>query len=348
MPPSSQVSDLYLYDKHPFLGSVLEPRKVLYPTNPDSQGTLISINRWGFRGQDFAVPKSSGIFRIAAIGGSTTFGTKLNDDETWPTCLEKELRSQGKAVEVLNFGVPGYSSIEELILLESNVLDLRPDVVVIYAGYNDLKYNRAPASGPFASDYSHFKRVPFRESTIRTFLNRNSALWLAAVTKVNALKIRGSDNYLGRTGPRYDSIDPAGVKAFSRNLDSIISICVSKGMAVVLVSEARSFDAETQASDDLRRNAGSALYWVPQFSTKGLTEGFIEYAEAMADVVQRAARNEVVPVLYFDAHSRMPRDPDYYWDSVHMNRSGSELLAGLLAPTVSEAIEKLIILKEEK
>ncbi len=64
------------------------------------------------------------------------------------------LVEKGWAVEVLNAGVPGWVSTENLLNLQLKVLPLEPDIVVVYQGRNELFpqcYNN------FVPDYSHYR-----------------------------------------------------------------------------------------------------------------------------------------------------------------------------------------------
>jgi lysophospholipase L1-like esterase len=68
------------------------------------------------------------------MGDSVAFGAAA----AWPELLAERLRSRrhGRQVEVLNFGVPGYSVVQGLRQLPE-VTRLSPDVVVVSYGWND-------------------------------------------------------------------------------------------------------------------------------------------------------------------------------------------------------------------
>ena len=59
---------------------------------------------------------------------------------TFTAQLEKLLKEDYgyQNVQVINAGVPGYNSWEILVNLEFRVLDLDPDLVIIYEGTNDV------------------------------------------------------------------------------------------------------------------------------------------------------------------------------------------------------------------
>ena len=71
----------------------------------------VRINAQGYRGSDFATPKTPGRIRIVCIGGSTTF-QGIRDDITYPALLEQALRDSHPALdlEVLNLGISGTRS----------------------------------------------------------------------------------------------------------------------------------------------------------------------------------------------------------------------------------------------
>ena len=113
------------YIGHPYLN---------YFPNPEysrewSTGTH-THNSLGYRDKEFSINKPEGIFRIVAIGGSTTNTIAVHDNEkTYPSYLNRILKADyGYAnVEVINAGVGGYTTWESLINLEYRILDLEPD-----------------------------------------------------------------------------------------------------------------------------------------------------------------------------------------------------------------------------
>jgi hypothetical protein len=80
------------------------------------------IGEHGFRGPP---PAGDGRPRVALVGDSFTFGIGVGEDDTFSARLAGDDR------EVLGFGVPGYSTDQELLLIEREVLPLEPEVVVL-------------------------------------------------------------------------------------------------------------------------------------------------------------------------------------------------------------------------
>jgi lysophospholipase L1-like esterase len=76
---------------------------------------------------------------VWTFGGSTMYGTAAPDFATIPSYLSRDLNSGSRdCVVVLNFGVEGYVTDQELILLQEQLkAGGRPDIVVFYDGVND-------------------------------------------------------------------------------------------------------------------------------------------------------------------------------------------------------------------
>lgn len=109
------------------------------------QNIETKTNSYGFRSEELAVPKPKDTFRIFLLGGSTVQGI-YNKDWTIEQWLQPMLANvwPGKKVEVVNAGVGGYYSQNEIALLQTKIIDLQPDMVVIYDGYNDMQYGAQP------------------------------------------------------------------------------------------------------------------------------------------------------------------------------------------------------------
>jgi lysophospholipase L1-like esterase len=88
------------------------------------------------------------------FGGSTVFGSAVPDWATVPSYLSKILNQAGRGCAlVTNFGVEGYVSTQELLLLIEKLKEgYRPDVVIFYDGINDA-YNGMYSLDPRRAHY---------------------------------------------------------------------------------------------------------------------------------------------------------------------------------------------------
>lgn len=99
----------------------------------------IGINSLGFRGPDVSRAKPAGVFRILMLGDSITYGNSVQWDQTFSWRLEEQLnrRDTGLRFEVLNLGVSGYNTRQELAALRELGLQLDPDLIVLNVCLND-------------------------------------------------------------------------------------------------------------------------------------------------------------------------------------------------------------------
>ncbi|MFA5156563.1 MAG: hypothetical protein WC532_04150 [Candidatus Omnitrophota bacterium] len=114
-----------------------------YELKPDMNtvydGKPVAINSAGFRGGEYKISKDKDTFRVVLIGDSATFGRMLSFEDSIGERLRSALSSAcpGRKVEVLNMGVEGYNSAQELEVLKAKGLKYGPDLVVVYYCFND-------------------------------------------------------------------------------------------------------------------------------------------------------------------------------------------------------------------
>jgi hypothetical protein len=107
-------------------------------TTIDFNGTTLTTNRWGMRDQDYEQIAPPSTYRIALTGPSFVMGLGVNDGEDFESLLEDRLNKEntGKPYnkyEILNFAVPGYSAIQNLMVLEQKALAFQPNSIFYMA-----------------------------------------------------------------------------------------------------------------------------------------------------------------------------------------------------------------------
>jgi lysophospholipase L1-like esterase len=118
--------------------------EVRYVLAPSQRGWIddgfVTTNSRGFRGGETDIPKPQGRLRLVVIGDSVAFGMGVNDADTFSQQLEQLLRARypEREIDVVNLGVPGYATRQEVALLERNLSLLQPDIVLVGFYENDL------------------------------------------------------------------------------------------------------------------------------------------------------------------------------------------------------------------
>ena len=106
----------------------------------------VRINSAGLRDREHAKQKPPNTFRIAVLGDSFAEALQVPIEDTFWAILEKKLQEcpgvVGKQVEVINFGVSGYGTAQELITLRREAWDYSPDLIMlVVAPGNDIRDN---------------------------------------------------------------------------------------------------------------------------------------------------------------------------------------------------------------
>jgi len=108
--------------------------------------TYVTINDEGFRDRNHVVAKGPEEFRVVVLGDSNAEAFQVPQEYTFWSVLERRLQScpwlSRRPVEVLNFGVSGFSTTQELLSYEKFARKYRPDIVLLafFIG-NDLREN---------------------------------------------------------------------------------------------------------------------------------------------------------------------------------------------------------------
>lgn len=124
----------------PLLGWSLEPNSSL--VSVDSQRGFryrIDVGAHGLRDREVPIEKPAGRKRVLILGDSFAFGVGLNNGERFSDLLGEMLPDD---VEVINAGVPGWGTDQEMLFYETTLRRLQPDVVVLeFTGQNDVVNN---------------------------------------------------------------------------------------------------------------------------------------------------------------------------------------------------------------
>ncbi len=100
--------------------------------------TTMRTNSQGARGPEFQPLPAPGTLRVVGVGDSFTFGQGVEEDEAFLSVVGRSLRATGIAAEIINFGVPGHATPQEVALVRERVVPLQPDLVLLHVFVNDL------------------------------------------------------------------------------------------------------------------------------------------------------------------------------------------------------------------
>lgn len=292
-----------------------------YTLQPGYQEGATSHNSHGFRGEEIAIPKPPGKFRIAILGGSTTYGEFIEDNaDTFPAQLQAVLRDEFgyHQVEVINAGVPGYTSWESVGNLAFRLLDHQPDLIIPYEGVNDV---HARLVHPRAYRADNAGRRTLWSEPIEVQICKHSVLLRIVGYHAGLWRLPGVDSFVqaptsdpgthGRSaaigGEPMDVLDQNPPTFITRNLRTLVGIARAHDASVLLATWAHSPHKGDYAA------------------TPHYQRGFVEQNHA----VMQLAREMRIPC--FDFASSMPTSPELWRDGRHVNARGAKIQAQLLA-----------------
>jgi len=299
-PPTDEQMQKIAFRPLPYVNYGLKPNWTRTdPKHPEAP--VKTSNSLGFRGREVEQPKPAGRYRIACLGGSTTYDDGVGDDDTYPVKLEQFLRAARPDldIEVVNCGVPSYTSAESLANLAFRVLDLQPDAIVLYEGINDW---RVRPYRNFDSAYFHFRKV--WDGSTKGWQAGEAGGEMANGINPLIQYLTPADNGNGAENAKRN-----GPWAFKRNLQSICGIAKAHGVKVVLVSNV---------------TADSSPYMKPK-EFQALVDGIAEHNGVVRDVAQEQG------ALFVDLAAVYPHDRELFVDPVHNNPAGAEVKARIIA-----------------
>lgn len=161
------------------------------------------INRHGWRDRDWTEAKPPNTYRIAILGDSFVEAFQVEAESTFVRLAEAELnRVSSRRVELMNFGRSGFTTTEELLVLERDVAKFSPDMVVLFFfPENDIadvdpQFDPNPmrpffintANGELKPDFSFAQTNNFKVRNAINGLKQHSALFSLVVERINLLQ----------------------------------------------------------------------------------------------------------------------------------------------------------------
>lgn len=143
-------SEFVFYEFDPYLGWGNKPLAEGSFATPDSK-TFVRINSKGLRDREYEYAKPAGVYRIIVLGDSFAWGYGVGQGKNFADLLEEQL---GASVEVINAGVSGYGTDQELLFLEREGMKYQPDLVIVAFATNDFTLdNKSGRHGYYQKPY---------------------------------------------------------------------------------------------------------------------------------------------------------------------------------------------------
>jgi hypothetical protein len=186
----------------------------------------VSVNADGFRDVRHPKTKPPDTLRIAVLGDSFVEALQVPQKDAFWSRLGDELAGcpnlGGRKVEMMSFGVSGYSTATELLLLRNRVWDWSPDVVLLaFLTGNDVADNH-PALGAAAAPFYRLEGDQLVLDTSRAHglgTGGRAMLWMIRHSRVLQLvnQVRVNLRVCGKVGACGEGLDLAQGELGLRN-----------------------------------------------------------------------------------------------------------------------------------
>jgi len=325
--------NIFKWQSHHYLNYIPRPNHHIIEEKDGNK--IYSHNSLGFRGKEFKINKPSNTYRIVMIGGSAVYSSRVALDKlTIPARLEDQLKNMGyQNVEVINGGVSGYGTSESLINLQFRILELSPDLVILYEAINDLHNRYVPPELFFADNRGRLKSwdgyyFPF---WAKSNLGRIVAFYTGYLNKYLFIdNYISASTYLGHTQLDHDTkpdsfyknlLRKNGSNFFKQNIISIYGILKIRNIPFVISTYGYSLKIP---KNNYLKN-------------KMYLSGLLEMNTAIRDT----AKEYKIPLI--DYALEMPDGAEYWRDEVHVTKNGALKSAEIF----SKNLVKLIALEKK-
>ena len=320
----------------------------IYRNLPSQHSAVVNINSRGLRAEEGAEQDSRP--KIILLGGSATFGQGAEtDQDTIPAILQQSIKSH----RVLNAGVIGFQSGQELTYLVTQLIDYQPAIVVAYDGWNDVF---DVAYGPerdvndlgFNSNFYSFEhqlvlnyqtQVSPYESLSRLIGATSSkslvltrfAQAISAYRRQEAITAQASANQA-----RGKALLDSAVTTYVNNVRKMAVFSHASGARFVVVLQPELGQRLNATAEEKRLLSASTIGNIPYGDSFPSL-----YREFLTEAKEQLTR---VGVEWIDTNEspRFQASPTtLFLDPVHTNRRGNEIVSEIMAPKLQLLIAQL-------
>lgn len=263
----------------------------------------IHINNRGYRGRD--VPSSKGnTYRIIALGESNTFGFTLDPEhKPWPEWLEELIRERihpNRPVEVINTGLPHHSLEDNLYRLRTDILALKPDLLISYHGWNGFPWLYPSLPPVFVKHLPDFKQRP---------------LWLLAQCEYRLRLLRFKWSLRANPVVAMPPVTKLLATRYGIAYDQLVALARTNRIQLVLASYSMAVNSRSDPKViEFYRDAFPAVY--PSIQVN------VMHSRLLAAIAQRHPEVRLV-----DTHPSLDGDHRKFIDLVHFAPDGDRQLA---------------------
>jgi len=301
------------------------------------KGMVWEINEKGYRGPNFEVKKPDGSTRIIIYGGSAVFDVESTKGDDWPHRVQRILRELGFSnLEVINAGVIGHTALESVGRLFTEGYAFKPDFVLIYNAWNDIKYFSSPNTvlrtlRPSLEGFDpriHYgnmvDRLLCERSHLYTVLRR---IYYKTKLKIGKEGMRRADD----TQYSIATLNPNGFRQYQLAMEVFVDLARNIGAEPILMTQARLVHGSNLLTSEQAKHI--------DYHHVGLShEALVETFDRLDAIVRKVSAEK--GTILIDASAHLSGKDWAFYDHVHVVPKGSDALAQLVADHLQKILQK--------
>jgi hypothetical protein len=319
----------------------------IYKNLPNQRTKEVTINARGFRGAEFSIIPDKRT-RIIVVGGSNAFGSGVASDNETAVSIFGKLNPR---YEVINAGVVGFASGQELAYIVTELADYHPRIIIAFDGWNDLHsqwyhtawfpkqktkdemgYNSTFFSfqiekklienyntqvGLFSS-FGRFFNVVVDKSLILSWLRKK----VERLKQRLAYKNNANSAVSEYRGAASDDYFNAILETYTRNLIKMSDFCRSQGIKFIVVFQPE-LGLKINKNPEEQKLLANYTYGNSSYA-KEFPALYKKFLEGSKDILKKSK------IDYLDINSEAAFINDkktLFIDAVHTNNNGNEIIA---------------------
>jgi len=294
-------------------------------------------NSVGFRGPNPPTDMNAAVSLIT-IGGSTTQCFFLNEGKTWTDQMGQLLSPHFRSLWINNAGLDGHSTYGHQVLLEDHVVKLKPKMVLLLVGANDM--GRDPgaewdaenvksrvsfgSAAAFLKSLSPYSEVASLVANLFRSMNAYKRGLMHQNVDLKALP-EGEFDEAQVEVYRKENLLPRYLNGFKERLERIVTVARAAGVEPVLVTQPGLLGkgVDKRLGVNLERillsqgaKVNGKMWW-------GVMETY-------NDVTRQVGQQQKVTVI--DLARKLEKTSLYFYDTIHFSNEGAAAVAKVLMP----------------
>ena len=269
------------------------------------------INSLGLKSPELTLKKQNNSYRIICIGGSLVYGRDIGS--SWPHYLQRELDEKASKdninYEVINAGVPGYTTFHSIVNFLTKLIDLEPDMVIMYQLFSDLSYYENLDKGLIIGDTFQSYSTSL---SINRLLDMSYTYVVVAALKRKFFNNRDNEKMLDNGKTKIFKNND--LKYYERNINIMASLSSLFNFKLIFCPP---------ISLIKNKNTAAEKAIITDIESK---QFYLDYIVAGKEILKEVSKDKD-DVYYFDASKNFTPNIDYLMDRYHLTKTGNKKIA---------------------